>query len=167
MPKGEAKLAKELGTSRETIKNLSKKKGNGTGELTAEVEEEIRNEVAINQKLKADNLDKVEMLKQSNAKFKPKVRRIDKQAYSSMHDVLKDAKDRYVANEEIIQKLQNEINNQDVMMNGNINGTVSIIPQLTSIERFIKLNIALRNQIIEIEAKIGIDGKESEDDPFN
>ena len=164
--KGVKKLAKELEVSRQTIKNTRKKLGK-RGEIADEEEiEQIRNAVGMNATIKRRNEENLSNLYEANATFKPNVRRIDERVNSSVTDMLQDAKERYVKNEELIQRLQFEIDNMDVLMNGNSNGTVSSIPQLATIERFIKSNIALRNQIVEFEKLLGRTSEDEEDDPF-
>ena len=164
--KGVKKLAKELEVSRQTIKNTRKKLGK-RGEIADEEEiEQIRNPVGMNATIKRRNEENLSNLYEANATFKPNVRRIDERVNSSVTDMLQDAKERYVKNEELIQRLQFEIDNMDVLMNGNSNGTVSSIPQLATIERFIKSNIALRNQIVEFEKLLGRTSEDEEDDPF-
>lgn len=161
------KLADELGVSKQTIKNKRKKLGISGKGMSKKETEEVKKAVTQNTKLKAENKKKVAKLKKANKVFKPKLRRIDKSDTSSLLSLLADSKERYVKNEEIIQRLQYEIDQQDTLMNGNINGTVSSAPQLATLEKFIKSNIALRNQILELESMLGRSAENEESDPFN
>lgn len=166
MPVGEVKLSEELGVNRRTIRNHAKKLGKDVGKLTEAETKEIKDKVNKSKEIVNTNLGKIDELKEKSTKFKSQVRRIDKYDYSSILDILQDAKERYVANENIIQRLQFEIDNFDVLLVGQTNGATTAIPQLPAIEKFIKLNIALRNQILEIEEKLGRNA-ETNSDPFN
>lgn len=101
------------------------------------------------------------------SKIKFDVRRIDKKDTSSLLDLLQDCKERYVANEKLIQRLQYELDNTDNFLKGSGNGTLQIIPQLSAMEKYQKLNISLRNQIKHFEDELGRQKYEEEDDPFN
>lgn len=165
MPR-QVEVAKELGLSRERVSKLAKSRGMSNKELTDEDVKELKSNAELNQFIKETNENNVKKLHEASEKFKPNVRRIDLINYSSIENVLQDAKDRYVKNEEIIQRLQNELDTLEVTMNSNVNGTVSTIPQLPMIEKYVKLNIALRSQILDIEDKLGRHGKADDNDPF-
>ena len=96
------------------------------------------------------------------------MRRIDKQDESSVLDMLQDCKEQYVRNQELIQRLSYEIDQQDLLMHGNGNGTLSAVPQLGMMEKFQKINISLRNQIVSLEMELGrVAEPKKDDDPFN
>ena len=166
MPRTQTKIAKELKTTQKTVSNHVKKLGKSVDEMTNQEEEELKSNIELGILLKEAHEEKLKKLCIANDNFTPNVRRIDLNNYSSIENTLQDAKERYVKNEEIIQRLQNEVDALDVTMNSNSNGTVSSIPQLPMIEKYVKLNIALRNQILEIEDKLGRHGKADDNDPF-
>ena len=153
-------MAKRLGVAESTI-STRKKKAAKRGD-SQDVEQQIKELKDVN----TVNVKRLNTLSENSKKFKANVRRIDRMSESSLHDVLQDAKERYVKNEEVIQKLQFEIDQLDVMMAANNNGTVSIVPQLATIEKFIKLNISLRTQILALEVELGRVAQEKDDDPF-
>lgn len=157
MRKSDRSLAKELGVDHKTIGNARKRAK--TDDMGT-----ILETVAINQRVKARNANTADMLAKST--FKNSVRRIDKSNTSSIRDVLQDCKERYVKNEEIIQRLQFEVDQQDAYTIDNGNGSMSTIPALNGIERFVKLNISLRNQIIALEQALEI-SEADEEDPFS
>ena len=164
MAKSQRKLADEIGVSQSLIRDAKKKLGITNSTLSKQDENKIKKIVAPSKKLKDEVQQK--MTKKSG-KFKPNVRRIDKQDGSSINDMLQDCKEQYVNNEELIQRLQYEISNQDILMNGNGNGTLSPLPQLSTLEKFQKINISLRNQIVQLEEELGrIAEPKKEDDPF-
>ncbi len=121
--------------------------------------EEITDENAklIIEKAKQTTAYTDEAKKFVNAKeeFEPNVRRIDMQDSSSIVDLLQDCKEHYVKNEKLIQQMQHEIETLGVSARANPNGTISLLPQVKSIEAFQKVNITLRNQIIDLEEKLG------------
>lgn len=160
MRKSDRSLAKELGVGHEAVGNARKRYGSDNDDIVAAA-------VLAKQKIQGRNADTAERLA-NNAKksFMSKVRRIDKSNASSIRDVLQDCKERYVKNEEIIQRLQWEVDQQDAYTIDNGNGSMSTIPALNAVERFIKLNISLRNQIIAIEQTLEI-SEADEEDPFN
>jgi len=158
--KSDRSLAKELGVGHEAVGNARKRYGSDNDDIVAAA-------VLAKQKIQGRNADTAERLANSAKKsFMRKVRRIDKSNASSIRDVLQDCKERYVKNEEIIQRLQWEVDQQDAYTIDNGNGSMSTIPALNAVERFIKLNISLRNQIIAIEQTLEI-SEADEEDPFN
>ena len=160
MRKSGRTLAKELGVDNHTVEKARKR--TGSDDVV-----DIMNSVAINQRVKARNAETADMLaSMGKTSFKNTVRRIDKSNSSSIRDVLQDTKERYVKNEEIIQRLQWEVDQQDAYTIDNGNGSMSTIPALNAIERFVKLNISLRNQIIALEQTLEISDAD-EEDPFN
>lgn len=160
MRKSDRSLAKELGVGHEAVGNARKRYGSDNDDIVAAA-------VLAKQKIQGRNADTAERLANSAKKsFMRKVRRIDKSNASSIRDVLQDCKERYVKNEEIIQRLQWEVDQQDAYTIDNGNGSMSTIPALNAVERFIKLNISLRNQIIAIEQTLEI-SEADEEDPFN
>lgn len=160
MRKSDRSLAKELGVGHEAVGNARKRYGSDNDDIVAAA-------VLAKQKIQGRNADTAERLANSAKKsFMRKVRRIDKSNTSSIRDVLQDCKERYVKNEEIIQRLQWEVDQQDAYTIDNGNGSMSTIPALNAVERFIKLNISLRNQIIAIEQTLEI-SEADEEDPFN
>ena len=52
----------------------------------------------------------------------------------------------------------------ETYLNDNKNGTVSMMPQFRDIKEFEKINIQLRNQIEDLESKLGYGAQE--EDPF-
>lgn len=164
MAASQRKLAKSVGVAKTTIVNAKKSLGISSKTLSDEEEqaviEKAMETVQLQQSLKS------KMTKQSKG-FVPNVRRIDQRAESSIIDMLQDCKEQYVRNEELIQRLQFEVSQQDILMHGNSNGTLSPLPQLKMIQDYQKINITLRNQIKEFENDIGRVAKPHEaDDPF-
>lgn len=105
--------------------------------------------------------------KTDTSKINFDVRRIDQKDTSSLIDLLQDCKERYVANEKLIKRLQYELDNTDNFLKGSGNGTLQIVPQLSAMEKYQKLNISLRNQIKHFEDELGRVKYEEEDNPFN
>lgn len=164
MATSQRKLAKSLGIDEGTIRNAKKSLGISKSALSSEEEQAVLQEAAKTAILQASAKQK--MTKTSRG-FVPNVRRIDKQDKSSVLEMLQDCKEQYVHNEELIQRFQYEIGEQDILMHGNSNGTLSPLPQLNMLERFQKINIALRNQIMQLEQEVGRVAKpHEEDDPF-
>lgn len=163
MAKGTRTLAAELDTNRQTVIATKRQMGI-TGEMTEEQEQAVREKLDDNMRIKRRNKQLVDDLTQKGG-FKSKVRRIDKKDGSSIRDMLQDAKERYVANEKVIEQLQAEIDAMDVLTLDNANGSMSTVPQLNAIQSFVKINITLRTQIATFEQVLEI-GDEDEEDPF-
>ena len=125
---------------------------------------QVAKKIGTTERIRKRNEKIVEGL-QSNTRFESKVRRIDQQDTASTKPMLQDAKDRYVANEQIIERLQHEIEQHEVYAVDNSNGSISVIPQLNTIQSFIKINISLRTQIMQMEQTLEISENEAED-PF-
>lgn len=158
-------LAENAGVSVGTINNTKKSLKIVGKTMTKEEEELVLRE---SKKISQLQSEKNEKLKKTSKGFKPKVREIDKSEDSSISDVLQDCKEQYVKNEALIQRLQYEISEQDILMNGHKNGTLSLLPQLKALESFQKINISLRNQIISLEDMLGRTIKaEKDENPFN
>ena len=139
MAKGTRTLAAELDTNRQTVIATKRQMGI-TGEMTEEQEQAVRDKLDDNMRIKRRNKQLVDDLTQKGG-FKSKVRRIDKKDGSSIRDMLQDAKERYVANEKVIEQLQAEIDAMDVLTLDNANGSMSTVPQLNAIQSFVKNNI--------------------------
>lgn len=158
------KLAESVGVKRTTVIRAKKSLGIDSRTLSDEEAELVKEKVEDTARLKAETAKKTSVT--SNA-FKPNVRRIDENDDSSVLDMLQDCKERYVSNERLIQRLQYEIDNQELLMHGNGNGTLSALPQLGLLEKFQKVNISLRNQILALETEVGrIAEPRKEDNPF-
>lgn len=155
---------KEAGVMTRT--NLKRRMGISGQEPTEEQEKEIESAMNRNMRIKTRNAETIKALQGVKAKKKSKVRRIDKKDTSSLLDLLQDAKERYVHNEQIIEELQAEIDAQPAMAVDNANGSMSAIPQLNVMEHYIKLNIQLRSQIISIEDQLDVDKQAEEANPF-
>lgn len=159
------KLAKSLGVGKTTIAKAKRTLGITNSTLDGEDELAVINEAMKTVDLKESAKKK---MAKSSSKFIPNVRRIDKHDQSSVEEMLQDCKEQYVRNEELIQRLQFEVSEQDNLMHGNANGTLSSLPQLGTIEKFQKINIALRNQILQLEQEIGRVAKaQDKDNPFD
>lgn len=165
MATSQRKLAETAGVALGTIANAKKTLGITNKTLTKADEEAILEEVRKTAELQAS------MRRKSSAvsdDFTPNVRRIDKQDDSSVLEMLMDCKEQYVSNEGLIQRLQYEISIQEILMHGNSNGTLSPLPQLGILEKFQKINIQLRNQILQLEQELGRYAKtKQEDNPFD
>ena len=149
MAKTIRQIARSARVSIGTVQNI--KNELGIEEITDE------NAKLIIEKAKQTTVYTDEAKKFVNAKeeFEPNVRRIDQQDSSSIVDLLQDCKEHYVKNEKLIQQMQHEIETLGVSARANPNGTISLLPQVKSIEAFQKVNITLRNQIIDLEEKLG------------
>lgn len=149
MAKTIRQIARSARVSIGTVQNI--KNELGIEEITDE------NAKLIEEKAKQTTAYTDEAKKFVNAKadFEPNVRRIDQQESSSIVDLLQDCKEHYVRNERLIQQMQHEMDELGVSARANPNGTISLLPQVKSIEAFQKVNITLRNQIIDLEEKLG------------
>lgn len=164
--KGTRTVAKELGVHRETIKRARKELGIEADELEQNIGE-IKDYVSGHLDIRKRNDEIVKTMTDNIGELKIDVRRIDKSEGSSLSAMLQDCKERYVANEKIIQRLQFEIDSQTVLTLTNTNSTLSAFPQLNSIERIQKLNISLRNQIVQLEQLLGKTANNTEgNNPF-
>lgn len=165
MATSQRKLAETAGVSLGTIENAKKTLGITSKTISKADEKAILEEVRKTVDLKAS------MHRKSSVKsdgFTPNVRRIDKQDESTVLEMLMDCKEQYVSNEGLIQRLQYEVSRQDILMHGNSNGTLSPLPQLGILEKFQKINIQLRNQILQLEQELGRYAKtKQEDNPFD
>ena len=165
--KSERELAKELDVSNISVHNVRKSLGLKGDTMTPEQEREVVENISVNTAIRKRNEETVKALEENSVSREFEVRRIDLSNDSSIVAMLQDCKERYVKNEIIIEKLQHEIDQQSVLVLSNANCTLSSFPQLTSIERFQKLNISLRNQIVQLESELGrIVNVEESNDPF-
>lgn len=165
MAQSQRELAKSAGVDAKTIRNAKKRCGITSATPNEEEAKEILEDIKETQELK-EKVDK--KMKVKSGDFKPTVRRIDESEESSVLDMLQDCKEQYVRNEGLIQRLQYEIDHQEILMHGNGNGTLSALPQLGLLEKFQKVNISLRNQILSLETEAGrIAEPKQEDNPFN
>ena len=157
-------MAKSLGVSVETVREAKKDLGLISQNLDEDEIVQIMGKISKTVALR-ELKDDIKSKKSND--FVTKVRRIDKCDESTVLDMLQDSKEQYVRNEELIQRLQYEISQQDVLTRGNPNGQLSPLPQLGMLEKFQKINISLRNQIVALEQELGRNAKPPEDDdPF-
>ena len=164
MATSQRKLAQSVGVTQSTIRNVKKSLGIKNRTLSDEEAALVMQEAKKSADLQKETARKVQV---KSDDFKPKVRRIDESDQSSVEDMLQDCKEQYVSNQGLIQRLHYEIDHQDILMHGNGNGTLSPLPQLGLLEKFQKVNISLRNQIISLEGELGRYAEAShEDDPF-
>lgn len=149
MAKTIRQIARSARVSIGTVQNI--KNELGIDEITDE------NAELILQKAKQTTVytDEAKKFVNSKAAFEPNVRRIDQQDSSSIVDLLQDCKEHYVKNERLIQQMQHEIEEIGVSARANPNGTISLLPQVKSIEAFQKVNVTLRNQILDLEDRLG------------
>lgn len=159
-------LAKELEVHPDTVRNKRRKRGIHGAGMTEEQEESIRQEIIEGKQRKERHDIMAEEARKKGKSFKPSVRRIDTKDTSSVPDMLQDCKEQYVKNEILIQKLQYEIDQYDSLMISNNNGSLSLLPQLASLERYQKVNISLRTQIANLEEVLGKITESEDDDPF-
>lgn len=165
--KSEREIAKELGVSNISVHNVRKSMGLKGDTMTPEQEQEVVDNLSSNVAIRKRNEETIKTLEENSVSHEIEVRRIDLSNDSSIVAMLQDCKERYVKNEIIIEKLQHEIDQQSVLVLSNANCTLSSFPQLNSIEKFQKLNIALRNQIVQLESELGrIVNVEENNDPF-
>lgn len=148
-----------------TIENAKKSLGIETETISEQDAERIKQAVSETADLKRQT--KLRTNYTSN-EYDPDVRRIDQSDDSSVLDMLQDCKEQYVANEKLIKRLSYEIEQQTLLMHGNGNGTLSAVPQLGMLEKFQKINITLRNQIVSLEQELGrVAEPKKDDDPFH
>lgn len=152
--KSQREIAAVTGVTHQTVSNIQRKTGATGDELV-----ELCKESAERTK-EAEN-----RFKKPNSKIKAKVRRIDKSTGSSLSAILQDAKEQYVKNQEIIARLQFEIDAQDNLMGGTTSKNFQMLPQVAAMEKFVKANITLRNQIIQLEGMSGV--SEEDSNPFD
>lgn len=165
MAQSQRKLAQEMDVSLGTIENAKKSLGIETETISEEDAERIKQAVSETADLKRQT--KLRTNYTSN-EYDPDVRRIDQSDDSSVLDMLQDCKEQYVANEKLIKRLSYEIEQQTLLMHGNGNGTLSAVPQLGMLEKFQKINITLRNQIVSLEQELGrVAEPKKDDDPFH
>ncbi len=165
MTKSQRKLAEESDVSQMTIERAKKSLGIETETISEEDAERIKQAVSETADLKRQT--KLRTNYTSN-EYDPDVRRIDQSDDSSVLDMLQDCKEQYVANEKLIKRLSYEIEQQTLLMHGNGNGTLSAVPQLGMLEKFQKINITLRNQIVSLEQELGrVAEPKKDDDPFH
>lgn len=165
MATSQRKLAESLGVSLGQVAKVKKSLGITSKTLSDDDVKKISKECEKTIELKKGTKKKIESVGKN---FVADVRHIEKQDVSSVDDMLLDCKEQYVANQLLIKRLEFEINCMDSCMNGVSNGTLSGLPQFKSLEKFQKINIALRNQIVQLEEALGkvVKAKE-DDDPFN
>lgn len=157
-------IAASTGVDKQTVFNITKRLGIDHENMSDEEYAAVMKEALLT----ADYLNDSAKVKEKISKdFKPNVRRIDQSEDSSVVAMLQDCKEQYVANQELIGRLQYELKQQDTLFKGHRNGTFAVLPQVGMIERMSKVNISLRNQIMALEAEIGRNAKpEDEDNPF-
>lgn len=164
MTQSQRKLAESVGVGRQTVTEAKKRLGIESKTLSEEETELVMEKVQETVNLKNEVKRKTQ---KKSGDFVPNVRRIDKSEDSSVLEMLQDCKEQYVRNEELIQRLHYEVDQQDILMHGNGNGTLSPLPQLNLLEKFQKVNIALRNQILALETEVGRHAENrKDDDPF-
>ena len=158
------KLAETTGVSIGTIANAKKSLGIETETISEVDAERIAEYVSKTAKLQTQTKEKTSAVSND---YDPDVMRIDQSEDSSVLDMLQDCKEQYVSNEKLIKRLMHEIEQQDLLMHGNGNGTLSAVPQLGMLEKFQKINITLRNQIVSLESELGrVAEPKKDDDPF-
>lgn len=165
MAQSQRKLAQETDVSLGTIENAKKSLGIETETISEADAERIKEVVSETAELKRQTKLKTDY---TSNEFVADVRRIDQSDESSVLDMLQDCKEQYVANEKLIKRLTYEIEQQTLLMHGNGNGTLSAVPQLGMMEKFQKINITLRNQIVSLEQELGrVAEPKKDDDPFH
>lgn len=158
-----SELAKIAGVSRQNIADIKKSLDIKNKILTKEDEQRI---LEAAHKQAAFLKESKEILERDIPQEEVKVRRIDQKDGSSLVDLLQDCKERYVQNEIIINRLNNELNQMEKLFRGNNNGTFQCMPQLTVLDKYQNMNYKLRTQIADFEEKLGKITENVEDDPF-
>ena len=158
-----SELAKIAGVSRQNIADIKKSLDIKNKILTKEDEERI---LEAAHKQAAYLKESKDILEREIPQVEVKVRRIDQKDGSSLYDLLQDCKERYVENEIIIRRLNNELNNMEKLFRGNNNGTFQCMPKLAMIDKYQNMNYRLRSQIADFEDKLGKIAASVEDDPF-
>lgn len=156
-------LANKAGVSSSCISKIKKNLKIKNKVLTKANEKAILKEAM---KVSSFKTTSKKMVEKKMKPLKVNVRRIDQKDASSLLDLLQDCKERYVKNEILIQKLNNEIIQMEKLFSGNKNGTVQCVPQLTILDKYQNTNYRLRNQIVDLEEKLGKIAANAEDDPF-
>lgn len=156
-------LAKTLGVTPGTISKAKKKLGILTETMTEDQQSAVMRYLQGTKLIMGNGLEDIQ---QSND-FKADVRRIDTSEGSSLIAMLQDAKEQYVKNEEMIQRLLFEMENQTSLIHMNGNRTISAVPHFKPLESLQKVNISLRNQILSLENELGkVPSVEKDADPF-
>jgi len=165
MTKSQRKLAEELGVDKHTVLRAKESLGIETETISEADAERIKGVVSETAELQRQTKLRTDY---TSNEYDPDVRRIDQSDDSSVLDMLQDCKEQYVANEKLIKRLTYEIEQQTLLMHGNGNGTLSAVPQLGMMEKFQKINITLRNQIVSLEQELGrVAEPKKDDDPFH
>lgn len=165
MSQSQRKLAETMGVDKRTIVRAKESLGIVSKTISDEDAERIKEAVKDTAELQRKTKLRTDY---TSNEFIPEVRRIDQSEDSSVLDMLQDCKEQYVANEKLIKRLTYEIEQQDLLMHGNGNGTLSAVPQLGMMEKFQKINITLRNQIVSLETVLGrVAEPKEDDDPFH
>ena len=165
MTKSQRKLAEENDVSLITIERAKQSLGIESETISEEDAERIKEAVSETAELKRQTKLRTDY---TSNDYDPEVRRIDQSEDSSVLDMLQDCKEQYVSNEKLIKRLTYEIEQQTLLMHGNGNGTLSAVPQLGMLEKFQKINITLRNQIVSLEEELGrVAEPKKDDDPFH
>lgn len=154
MAKSQREIAELTGASRRSVR-LKQKEG-----LTEETV--IKKCKEIGDKKKAKKLTVESM----DEEYVPDVRKINEQTGSSIESMLLDCKEQYVTNQGVIKRLEHELSFMGTMTSVSHTGSYQVAPQLGMIEKYLKVNISLRNQIMVLEEKLGIEADEKEDNPF-
>lgn len=157
------KLAETLGVTPSCITKVKQRLGISSETLSKSDIKTITNYVEENI---ISHDKKFSEMVESVEEFVPNVRRINETDSSSLKAMLLDCKDQYVKNEELIQRLQHELDSQESLMHLNGNRTLSVAPHLKPLESFQKVNIQLRNQIMQLETELGRSPQMEIDDPF-
>lgn len=157
------KLAETLGVTPSCITKVKQRLGIKSKTLSKSNIESIKRYVKENI-LSHD--EKFSEMTERVEDFVPNVRKINETDASSLKAMLQDCKDQYVRNEILIQHLQHELDSQESLMHLNGNRTLSVAPHLKPLESFQKVNIQLRNQIIQLEAELGRSPQTENEDPF-
>lgn len=165
-------LSKKYGVSRSAIYNHINKKGFviKNSKLTKEIVKELENHyggLLEKRKVEKEKIDKAnkEAKKNPNISFE----NISDDKISTAVHRLSNLKQEYNFNKGLITELQNEIDTFK-KKNGSTttvqhNQVQQVIPQISALEKYIKLNLNVNKSIQELEEFLKV-GNEKEENPF-
>lgn len=132
---------KDIKKLKESLSHVKKKK------------EKIKKDVEIAHKVPMDDLSVIEKLANSNV--------------ATLKQIYSDLKEEYDFNRFMIKLFQKQIEGLNALVKDNGNGTVSIDKCVVQLEKFVKLNFSLRNQIVLLEEKLAIGPEKTDETPFD
>ncbi|MFV0551748.1 MAG: hypothetical protein ACK5L6_07495 [Anaerorhabdus sp.] len=167
----EAKLLKELkefaNVNHNTVYAHCKKLGISVAKPTKRDVKILKESLATVKKKKEKIKKDVEIAHNIVIDKTTVVERISNSKAAALSQMYIDSKEEYDFNRFMINQLQQQIEGLNSLVVDNGNGTVSIDKCVVQLEKFVKLNIALRNQIVLLEEKLAIGPEKNDETPFD